>query len=71
MIVKFYILQKHTVTGKTRDKYMFKAEHEEMMLDKQFEHQGTKYQVASLEWEDQVAGVLKAVCLEVPAPIIH
>jgi len=63
MIVKFYILQKHTETGKTREKYLFKTEHEEMFIDKQLVHQEMKYQVKSLEWEDRV---LKAVCLEVP-----
>jgi len=64
MIVKFYILQKHTVTGKTREKYLIKAEHEEMFINKQIVDQGTKYQVKSLEWIDCVAGVLKAVCME-------
>jgi len=65
MIVKFYILQKHTESGKTRDKYLFKSEYKEMFIGKQFVQHETKYQVKSLEWEDQVAGVLKAVCLEV------
>lgn len=63
MIVKFYILQKHTETGKTRDKYLFKSECDEMFLDKQIVHQEAKYQVKSLESE---ARVLKAVCWEVP-----
>lgn len=67
MIVKFYILQKHSETGKTRNKFLYKAEHEEMMVGKQITHLQTKYQVNSLEWEDDVAGVLKAVCLEIPA----
>lgn len=67
MIIKFYILQKHTGSGKTREKYLFRSEHEEMFIDKQIIHQETKYQVKSLEWENQVAGVLKAVCLEIPA----
>ena len=61
MIVKFYILQENTETGKTRDKYLFKAEHEEMYVDKEFIHLETKYKVKSLEWEDMI---LKAVCLE-------
>lgn len=68
MKVKFYVLQKNTETGKPREKYLFQSEHTEMFIDKQIVHKETKYQVKSLEWSDQVAGVLKAVCLVVPGP---
>lgn len=80
MKVKFYILQKHTETGKTREKYLFTEEREEMFIDKQIDYEDTKYQVKSLqwkyqakplEWEGRVAGVLKAVCLVVPGPNTH
>lgn len=67
MTVKFYLLQIDTDTGKTSEKYLYKKQHDLMMVGKQIEYLQVKYQVNSLEWINQPAGVLKAVCLEVPA----
>jgi len=63
MTVKFYILQKHTETGKTRERYLFKDELNELAIGKQVTHQNNKYEVKNLEFIDKI---LKAVCWEVP-----
>lgn len=68
MKVKFHVLQRDDESGKTRHKFLFTDERSILMTGIPVTHAGTIYQVNSLEWIDQVAGVLKAVCLEVPGP---
>jgi hypothetical protein len=66
MTVKFYVLQKHTVTGKTRNKFLFAKEKSILMTGTPVTNAGQTYEVNSQEWINKRAGVLKALCLEVP-----
>jgi len=45
---------------------LFAEERSILMTGIPVTHAGTTYQVDSLEWINRRAGVLKAICLEVP-----
>jgi len=62
MTVKFYILQRDDETGKTRDKFLFRDELQELAVEKRIVYQQTSYLVKSLEWADKT---LKVVCIEI------
>lgn len=67
MLVKFHVLQEDTDTGKTHEQPIYDQEWGLIMVGQQVNYAGTILRVNSLEWIDMKAGVLKAVCLEVPA----
>ena len=63
MRVDFYILQSNEA-GTTREQTIFSEDYAEIMVNKQIEYSGIKYQVKDLQWmNDNVT--LKAVCLEI------
>ena len=67
MKVKYHVLQRDDETGKTRHKFLCTRETDLAMVGKQISLDNIKYRVEGLEWIDRDIGVLKAVCLEIPA----
>lgn len=68
MIVKFHVLQEHTETKETRHQPLFAQEWGFIAVGQTVTLAGVIYRVDILEWIDQKAGILKAVCLVVPGP---
>jgi len=71
MIVQFHVLQEHTETKEPRHEPLYTQEWGFITVGQTTTLAGVIYRVDSLEWIDQKAGVLKAVCLVVPSPATH
>ena len=69
MKVKYHVLQRDDESGKTRDKFLFTAEKQKVIVGNQVKHENMQFRVEKLEWIDRDIGILKAVCLEMPGTL--
>ncbi len=67
MRINLYVLQKHTVTGETREQFLDVQHRDEIRIGDHFEVEKQTFQVREFSDGEQPYSV-RAVCLEVTAP---